>query len=201
MIWGCNEALSHALDVVGRPTTGQKCVTRRALSREVLSFRLARAQTLPRVSPSRALHVSKYRPLAATGGSVAATNEGTPHARSNPAQWLPLGKAVPTRYFVREGAPNALENPLISTSSAKNFAAARLVVAALLLPGVRADDSTPTIAWRARGCEGPRGRHLDRLRAVAPCLAPGNVRQRAYGSPIGRAVPSSPWQQHRQSVW
>ena len=170
----------------------RRCACLRAAARENLSPRFPKP-----VSP-----VIPAARFFAVGGSAAATNEGTLRARSNPAQWLPLGKAVPTRYFVREGAPNALENPLISTSSAKNFAAARLVVAVLLLPsGVRADDSTPTIAWRARGCEGPRGRHLDRLRAVAPCLAPGNARQRAYGSPTGHVAASSPLQQHRQSVW
>ena len=63
----------------------------------------------------------------AVGGSAAATNEGTLRARSNPAQWLPLSKAVPARCFLCEGAQSALENPLISTFNAKIFAAARLV--------------------------------------------------------------------------
>ena len=135
------------------------------------------------------------------GGSAAATNEGTLRARSNPAQWLPLSKAVPARCFLCEGAQSALENPLISTFNAKIFAAARLVAAGLLLLGVRADDSTRTIVWRARGCEKPRGRHVDQLRAVAGCLAPGQTRQRTNDSPTGRAAAGSPRRQQRQSVW
>ena len=66
--------------------------------------------------------------------SATAAHEGKPRAASNPAQWLPLSKAVPARRFFRGGTRKTPNFPLISTLRRKIFAAA-LNGAALVVTG------------------------------------------------------------------
>ena len=101
---GWNEALSHALDGLERQTTGQKCSTHRALSRRVLSFGLARVKTFAQDCPSLLRPPGRFAPNLPPAKSATAAHEGKPRAASNPAQWLPLSKAVPARRFFRGGA-------------------------------------------------------------------------------------------------
>ena len=61
-------------------------------------------------------------------------HEEKPRAASNPAQCLPLSKALPARHFFRGGARNTPDFPLISTLRRKIFAAA-LNGAALVVTG------------------------------------------------------------------
>ena len=137
---GWNEALSHALDSLERQTTGQKCSTHRALSRCVLSFRLACVKMLPRISPSRLRPPGRFAPNLPPAKSATAAHEGKPRAASNPAQWLPLSKAVPARRFFRGGARKTPDFPLISTLRRKIFAAARLSSWRAAKAAVAADD-------------------------------------------------------------
>ena len=119
--------------------TGQKCVTRRALSRRAATLALPRVEILPQISPSRLSQAGRFEPNRPSPRIRRNPPKGTPHALPNPAQTLLLGKALPTRHVARDGDLKASRNGLISTLGAKISAAARLVAAVLLLLGVRAD--------------------------------------------------------------
>ena len=130
----------HASDSLERQTTGQKCSTHRALSRCVLSFGLARVKTFAPVCPSSLRPPGRFVPNLPPAKSATAAHEGKPRAASNPAQWLPLSKAVPARRFFRGGARKTPDFPLISTLRRKIFAAARLSSWRAAKAAVAADD-------------------------------------------------------------
>ena len=83
--------------------------------------------------------------------SATAAHEGKPRAASNPAQWLPLSKAVPARRFFRGGARKTPDFPLISTLRRKIFAAARLSSWRAAKAAVAADDRRLSMMWPAGG--------------------------------------------------
>ena len=131
---GWNEALSHALDGLERQTTGQKCSTHRALSRCVVRFKLRSKKDDAQDCPSRPGRFRISTQFVCHRARVAATHEEKPRPATNPAQWLPLSKAVPARRFFRGGTRKTPDFPLISTLRRKIFAAA-LNGAALVVTG------------------------------------------------------------------
>ncbi len=78
---------------------------------------------IPQAAPAAFVSVLS---LSATARALPPRTKRKPRAASNPAQWLPLSKAVPARRFFRGGTRKTPDFPLISTLRRKNFAAARL---------------------------------------------------------------------------